>query len=177
MIKCALVAVLIGSSLWACKHPIPDAAPREGRSSAAEAVVNCGPDLTEQEVVAVARQAMQILWRDASLDEFDLRVEQVGCDYHFFAIRRGTEAAEDIFFSIDRSGRVNSAPECWWLGDLGNCPMKDEEQVSGEEGQSAKARAGATGADLLRLARRQRQLKQEGKLRLDCPVKATVQAS
>ena len=31
-------------------------------------------------------------------------------------------AAEDIFFIIDRTLRVTSAPACLFLGDLGNCP-------------------------------------------------------
>jgi hypothetical protein len=68
---------------------------------------------------------MEILWADSSLEDFAVRIEPAGCDYHFFAIRKGTEAAEDIFFSIDRSMRVNSAPECWWLGELGNCSTEE----------------------------------------------------
>lgn len=78
-----------------------------------------------EEVLAVAQKAMEILWADSSLEGFDVRIEPAQCDYHVVAIRKGTEAAEDIFFSIDRSSRVNSAPECWWLGELGNCPTED----------------------------------------------------
>lgn len=117
---CPIIVVLI-FALFAkgCVHPgrsSMDAELSDGTS------VVCGPALSREEIIDIAQDAMLILWGDSSLKDFDVRIEPAGCDYHFFAIRSGREAAEDIFFSIDRSGRVNSFPECWWLNELGNCP-------------------------------------------------------
>lgn len=99
---------------------------RVGATTTTSKISQCGFPLGRKEIIAVAQRALKILWGDSSLDGFDVRIEPAGCDYHFFAIRKGTEAAEDIFFSIDRTARVNSPPECWWLGDLGNCTLEDQ---------------------------------------------------
>lgn len=126
MKRAFLVATLLfGQCFCGCQHSGLDGAVGMEPEPAVEHSADCGPGLSREEVVAVARQAMEFLWTDSSLEGFDVRIEPAGCDYHFFAIRKGTEAAEDIFFSIDRSGRVKSAPECWWLGELGNCPAED----------------------------------------------------
>lgn len=122
---CIVAAILLGPCLCGCKHWGRDGEVLLEPESAVKGSTECGPGLSREEVVAVARQAMEILWADSSLEGFDVRIEPARCDYHFFAIRKGTEAAEDIYFSIDRSSRVNSAPECWWLGDLGNCPAEE----------------------------------------------------
>lgn len=121
MRACLIAAVLLFPCGLGCTHSGSDASTAD--------LGDCGADLSREEIIVVARKAMESLWGDSSLEDFDVRIEPAGCDYHFFAIRKGTEAAEDIFFSIDRSGHVNSAPECWWLGDIGRCA--EEEPIRG----------------------------------------------
>jgi hypothetical protein len=108
-------------SFQACAHSRTQSVKSDPSASLNEPM-KCGQPLARDQVIAVVRQAMQILWGDSSLGGFQVKIEEQGCDYRFSALRTGTEAVEDISFTIDRSGRIKSLPHCWWLGELGNCP-------------------------------------------------------
>lgn len=117
----AFVLVLVGLLLHCCHHrPRGMIGPEEQADNSDS--LRCGPALSDEQVIDVAKRALQALWGVSSLDRFTIKISEHGCDYHFFGIRKGTEAAEDIFFIIDRTQRVSSAPACLFLGDLGNCP-------------------------------------------------------
>ena len=115
----ATLGFSVACCLLGCHHerPLPrsEAAPNQIQ-------VDCGPGITKEQILDVAAKAVASLWGINSLEPFNVAIEEEGCDYRFFALHKGTEAAEDITLLIDRTGRVKSVPQCWWLGPLGNCP-------------------------------------------------------
>jgi len=122
---CCLLLLVVAPLLEGCKSPLRGTHVNQ-HSDPLQDLTDCGPPLSSEDVIAIVQHALDILWGNPSLVGFDIWIEPMGCDYDFFAIRKGTEAAEDIYFRIDRSRRITSVPECWWLGELGNCTIKEE---------------------------------------------------
>lgn len=83
----------------------------------------CGPSLSPREILGTACEALEIPSERALRREYEVSIEEKGCNYVFFAQRRDPVAVEPIRLVIDRTGRIINPPTCWWLGDLGNCPF------------------------------------------------------
>lgn len=105
--------------------PVPDAsAPVSPRQSdPATAAVPCAPALSRAEVLDVVRRLVGAASTQALLADFDVNIEPRGCEYSVVATTRDPVAVEPLYYVIDRTGRVTNPPTCWWLGDLGNCPL------------------------------------------------------
>lgn len=95
-------------------------APSRHTPSVPAGVSECGPGLTDAEVIASAKRALRVMWgREPDLDHYRVSVQGQGCNYVFVAAQLGTEAREDIIVIVDRAGRVKTIPVCC---DLGDCP-------------------------------------------------------
>jgi len=83
--------------------------------------LECGPELSEETILRIAREAIQAIGGDpAKLARgHDIEILEDGCDYVLSAVPVGTGAIEGISMRISREGLVESFP---WCCPLGSCP-------------------------------------------------------
>jgi hypothetical protein len=103
---------------WCCE-PSFFVSPKPGISEAQHGA--CGPELSEDQILHIAEEAIRASGQAPSLLEkyYRITIEADACDYSFMALPVGLEAREPILIRIDRSGKVKSFP---WCCPLGSCP-------------------------------------------------------